>query len=380
MRVSLVPQGLCRRYPHDNGREMSEMPAPPSAPARKDAAPAAARRAAQKDAPVEKPPTLADLAAAQPQAVAHLTQALAGDRQAHAFVLVGAAASHAPQLACALVAALVCEERAGRDACGSCAGCRRWHQGHHPSVHVLAPEGTQVHVPVAQVRALRGKLALVGRGGAPRVVHVPKAGALLAAAQNALLKSLEEPQGATTFVFVAEHASAMLSTLRSRVQVVRCGRRDEAHAKEALRRGGLPPRLADWAAPLVGDDVGAAEALVDAGLGQVVDRLEQALVAGPNAAELGRIAQELGQNPGHFALALAGVSVHVRDALLLRTGANPKLARDAKSHPLMAHVATNQLCAAADAVAHLQAVRIVGLNRPLALEGLLLLLNQSASS
>ena len=322
---------------------------------------------------------LSAYADAQPRALAHLTQALQGARQAHAFLLVGGAASHAPQVAWALVSALLCEDRAGRDACGRCVGCRRLEAQNHPGLHTLAPEKTQ-SVGVGQIRALLAKLALVGGEGKASVVHVPRAARLSLPAQQALLKTLEEPTGATTFVLVAPQASDLLPTLRSRMAVLPLGQRDEGRARQALRQGGVPPHLVDLAALQVGDDVAAAEALVEAGLGQVVERLHEALAAGGDVSRIGRCAQELGQDPARYAAAGVGLALHLRDALLARLDAPAALQRDSHSHALIGHVATNQLCAAVDALQNLLHHDTVNLNRPMALEGLLLLLEQSAAS
>src|SRR5437588_6147366 len=121
--------------------------------------------------------------------------------------------------AIALARALNCE-KAGKDACGACAACRRIARGVHADVLVLAP-GETGSIKVDQVREAIDRSAYRPFEGRRRVVIVDQADALIPEAQNALLKTLEEPPAASVFVLVTARPDVLLPTVRSRCQRLR---------------------------------------------------------------------------------------------------------------------------------------------------------------
>lgn len=151
--------------------------------------------------------------------------------------------------ATALAQALNCERpilHAGlfSDACGVCGACARIARGVHADVLVIEP-GESGTIKVDQVRDAIDRAAYRPFEGRRRLVMVEQADALLPEAQNALLKTLEEPPPASVFVLITARPDMLLPTVRSRCQ--------------RLRFGPLPP--ADVAAVLVRDHgFGAADA------------------------------------------------------------------------------------------------------------------------
>ncbi len=167
----------------------------------------------------------------QARAVEALRSALRQGALAHACLFTGPAGVGKELTAVGLAQALLCPQ-APLEGCGTCSVCQRVQRFAHPDVLLLLPEEEQVrrrlagrsdftHVPsrdvrVEQVRQLQQRLALRGLESPRKVVLVPSAEALNPSAQNAFLKTLEEPPSNTTLVLVTSAPDRLLPTLRSR--------------------------------------------------------------------------------------------------------------------------------------------------------------------
>jgi DNA polymerase III subunit delta' len=101
------------------------------------------------------------------------------------------------------------------DACGVCAACTRIARGIHPDVLVLEP-GDTGSIRIEQVREVVDRAAYRPFEGRRRVVIINEADALVPAAQNALLKTLEEPPSMSVFILVTARPDVLLPTVRSR--------------------------------------------------------------------------------------------------------------------------------------------------------------------
>jgi DNA polymerase-3 subunit delta' len=129
--------------------------------------------------------------------------------------------------ATALAQALNCETpidtaEGGRDACGTCAACRRIARGVHADILVVEP-GDTGNIKIEQVREAIDRSAYRPFEGRRRLVIVDEADALVLDAQNALLKTLEEPPPASVFVLITSRPDVLLPTVRSRCQRLRFG-------------------------------------------------------------------------------------------------------------------------------------------------------------
>jgi DNA polymerase-3 subunit delta' len=101
------------------------------------------------------------------------------------------------------------------DACGECAACRRIARGVHPDVIVLEP-GDNGSIKVDVVRDVNERAGYRPFEGRRRVVIIDEADALVPFAQNALLKTLEEPPSASMFILVTSRPDTLLPTVQSR--------------------------------------------------------------------------------------------------------------------------------------------------------------------
>src|SRR5690242_10872949 len=101
------------------------------------------------------------------------------------------------------------------DACGVCAACTRIERGLHPDVVILEP-GDSGSIKVDAVRDVVDRAGYRPFEGRRRVVIIDEADALVPQAQNALLKTLEEPPSSSIFILVTARPDSLLPTVRSR--------------------------------------------------------------------------------------------------------------------------------------------------------------------
>ncbi len=146
-------------------------------------------------------------------------------------------------------------------------------RGVHPDVLVVEPGDTGT-IKIDQIRDVIDRSAFRPFEGRRRVLIVDEADAMVAAAQNALLKTLEEPPPSSVFILVTSRPDVLLATVRSRcVRLAFAGGAPvemDADALDVARRV-----LAQSAS---GSDVsrleGAKELLTGTGGSAAVDRVQ----------------------------------------------------------------------------------------------------------
>ncbi len=220
---------------------------------------------------------------AQDRAVSSLRSALRRGALHHAYLFGGPEGVGKATAARLLAQAANCEGGeapaggARDDACGACGPCRKIARGVHPDVIVIAEERTMARagawdpkggrapsrdIVVDQVRdVVDRRLALRRFEGRRRFVIVDPADAMNPQAQNALLKTLEEPPDDTTLVLVAASPDALLPTIRSRCLRVPFAPIPPAAMAARLERAGRSAEEARLAAALAGGSLARALSL-----------------------------------------------------------------------------------------------------------------------
>ncbi len=103
----------------------------------------------------------------------------------------------------------------------------------------------------------------MGRG---KMFVIEQAELMNAQAQNALLKTLEEPAGRTMLVLLTDQPSSLLATIRSRCQLVRFAALDPEKVKIELARRSIDARTAADAAALSRGSLGIALKWIEDGV------------------------------------------------------------------------------------------------------------------
>jgi DNA polymerase III subunit delta' len=172
--------------------------------------------------------------------VSLLSRAVARDTLPPALLFAGDAGVGKRRTAVALAETINClapvtSADLERDACGECASCKRIARGVHPDVIIVEP-GESGTIKIEQVRDVVDRAGYRPFEGRRRVVVIDEADALVPAAQNALLKTLEEPPSASVFVLVSSMPDALLATVRSRLPRLRFAPLPASEVADALMR------------------------------------------------------------------------------------------------------------------------------------------------
>ena len=155
-------------------------------------------------------------------ALAAAARFIVGGRPPHGLLISGARGVGKTTLALDLAAGLLClaDDPSARP-CGACTACRKVAAGDHPDVHRLAPEGAGDQIRIGRVAELTMALSLHAMEGRHRIAIVRAAHRMNPDAQNALLKTLEEPGPGTCIVLCADELGPLLPTVLSRVAHLR---------------------------------------------------------------------------------------------------------------------------------------------------------------
>ncbi len=236
----------------------------------------------------------------QDDAIGWIRKALAADHLPHGLIFAGPVGVGKATTAAALGALFLCENPKNDQWCGKCESCRVMAAGNHPDFHVITKEliryhdktgkskgiDLSIHVVRPELIEPAARKANMGRG---KVFVVEQAELMNPQAQNALLKTLEEPAGRTLIILLTDQPNALLQTIRSRCQIVRFAALDQEVVRSELQKRGLNKTQATNAANYAEGSLGVAlkwheEGVVDAG-NELVEML-QAIESGKPATEI----------------------------------------------------------------------------------------------
>ena len=130
----------------------------------------------------------------------------------------------------------------------------------HPDVRLIEPEKSVISID--QVRDLIDEVAFQPAEARYRVVILDPAGEMQAAAQNSLLKTLEEPASRTVTILVATNPYMLLQTIRSRARMLQFGEIPQDRIERHLiQQEGRAVEEARLAAAISGGSMAAALAV-----------------------------------------------------------------------------------------------------------------------
>lgn len=222
----------------------------------------------------------------------------------HAYILSGYHHVGKTALALEFARALLCEAPPAPGlSCGACSTCRRIARGTHPdvSVHDLqrqqqssdkASTAKNLSLTIATVREISSGIALRPMEARLRIVIVDDVETMQETAQEAFLKTLEEPPPYAVVLLLTTDAELLLETIRSRAMTIQLQTVPTATIAGMLRASGVAEEQGKAVAVAsVGRPGWAIRALEDEQM--LVQRLQiqDAVVSWINNDPYGRLAE-----------------------------------------------------------------------------------------
>lgn len=186
--------------------------------------------------------TIEEFQEMQPVVMKRLQGAYAKDRLAHAYLFEGPAGSGVTEVTHFFVKLLLCENPAENVPCETCRSCQLYNSGNHPSIVFIKPDGQNIKID--QIRELIFNMNKTGFSTGRKIYVIQDADRMNNASANALLKFLEEPEMNVTAILLTERLNAIMTTIRSRCQLVSFQPLSRPKMMERLIGGGMTASLA----------------------------------------------------------------------------------------------------------------------------------------
>lgn len=241
-------------------------------------------------------------------------------RIVHALLFTGPRGTGKKSMAEIFARAVLCTGES--KPCDACPACKKCLNGSHPDVHFVSPEKNTIKVE--QIRALTEDLSLSAYEGGKKIAIIDRADSMNESAQNALLKTLENPTGDTLFFLLTDAPGVLLPTIVSRCLQVRFSCLEPDACVQVLAQHGIAGDEARLLASLSQGSVGRAlEIHADEDYLPLRQRVISALEGMQSPADVSRAAAKIGDVKGREETVLEIMELWARDLMRLQNGAPP---------------------------------------------------------
>lgn len=149
------------------------------------------------------------------QEVAHLQRAIKSGKVSHAYIFNGEKGTGKRTLADAFALTLQCTGE-GERPCGTCHSCHQAASGNHPDIiHVTHAKPASIGVEDVREQ-LVGDVQIRPYNGKYKIYIISDADKMTVQAQNAILKTIEEPPEYAVIILLTTNSQTLLDTIRSR--------------------------------------------------------------------------------------------------------------------------------------------------------------------
>ena len=150
----------------------------------------------------------------------YIKNAVKMDQVSHAYIMNGERGAGKKLLAYLFAMTLLCEE-GGEEPCNTCHSCRQAETGNHPDIIRVTHEKPN-SISVDDIREqVNNTIMIKPYQGPYKVYIIDHADLMTPQAQNALLKTIEEPPQYAVLMLLTENAEALLPTINSRCVMLR---------------------------------------------------------------------------------------------------------------------------------------------------------------
>ncbi len=190
--------------------------------------------------------------------ITYIQKAVTSDQVSHAYIINGERGSGKKMLANLFAMTLLCEE-GGPDPCGHCHSCVQAASGNHPDIIRVTHEKPN-SISVDDIREQVNQTVDIRPYEGPYKVYIiPQADEMTPQAQNALLKTLEEPPAYVVMLLLTENADLLLPTIRSRCVMLKLRNiKDSLIKKYLVEQMHVPEARADMCTAFAQGNMGRA--------------------------------------------------------------------------------------------------------------------------
>ncbi len=194
----------------------------------------------------------------QEQIVGHMKSALRDGKVSHAYIIAGEKGSGKKLLANTFAMAIQCEE-GGDEPCGMCRSCKQAMSGNNPDIKYITHEKPNV-ISVDEIRVqLNSDIAIKPYARKKKIYIIDEAEKMNVQAQNAMLKTIEEPPEYAVILLLVTNPGLLLQTIVSRCISLNIRAVDKKRIAKLLKeKHGASEYMADLAAGFSDGNVGKA--------------------------------------------------------------------------------------------------------------------------
>ena len=258
----------------------------------------------------------------QEQIVGHMKSAIRDGKVSHAYIIAGEKGSGKKLLANTFAMAIQCEE-GGTEPCGQCRSCKQILSGNNPDVRYLTHEKPNV-ISVDEIRVqLNSDIVIKPYARAKKIYIIDEAEKMNVQAQNAMLKTIEEPPEYAVIMLLVTNPGLLLQTILSRCISLNIRAVERSKISKLLtEKYGASEYMADLAAGFSDGVVGKAIEFASSddfsGIkGEVIKELKKFDSA--DAGELYRIAKDWAEDKANLDERLSLLEMWYRDLLLVKS-------------------------------------------------------------
>lgn len=188
----------------------------------------------------------------------HLQNAIALGKTSHAYIISGEKDAGKMMLAEAFAQTLLCQDR-GKDACGNCHSCKQCQSHNHPDIRYVSHEKSNT-ISVEDIRQqINNDIVIKPYASEYKIYIMDEAEKMNKAAQNALLKTIEEPPHYAIIFLLTTNAAGFLPTILSRCVTLELKPISaDIIRKELMEHHNMPDYQADVCAQFAQGNLGKA--------------------------------------------------------------------------------------------------------------------------